>query len=129
MSDANLALVCALYAAQSRGDLETYLSLLAHDFVMHIPGRSQIAGDYVGIDDMRRHFKEIKELSAGTFKTGVHDVVAGAAHVVALVDARAERGGVVHELPRVHVWHVRDGKLAEMWLQPLDQYAFDDYWG
>jgi ketosteroid isomerase-like protein len=36
---------CA-YVAQSQGDVDAYLDLLTDDFVLHIPGRSQIAGDY-----------------------------------------------------------------------------------
>ncbi len=44
-----------LYDAQARGDLDTYLSLLSDDIVLHVPGRSRIAGDYVGKEEMRRH--------------------------------------------------------------------------
>jgi ketosteroid isomerase-like protein len=96
---------------------------------MHIPGRSRIAGEYHGKDDMRRHFREIKELSRGTFRTRIHDVLASDEHVVGVVDASADKDGVVVELPRVHVWHVRDGKLSELFLHPSDQHAFDAYWG
>lgn len=45
------------------------------------------------------------------------------------MNARAEREGQLVDLRRVHVWHVRDGQLAELWLHPVDQYAFDAYWG
>jgi uncharacterized protein len=123
------ALVRRAYAAQARGDLDTYLSLLADDFVLRIPGRSQIAGEYRGRDEMRRHFAEIAALSGGTFRTTVHDVTASDEHVIALVEATAERDGVAVELPRIHVWHVRDGELSELWLHPVDQQAFDIYWG
>jgi uncharacterized protein len=95
----NAALVRRAYAAQARGDLDTYLSLLADDFVLRIPGRSQIAGEYRGRDEMRRHFAEIAALSGGTFRTTVHDVTASDEHVIALVEATAERDGVAVELP------------------------------
>jgi hypothetical protein len=29
----------------------------------------------------------------------------------------------------VHVWHVGDGKLSEIWIYPGDVYARDDFWG
>jgi ketosteroid isomerase-like protein len=129
MAHGNEDLLRQAYEAQARGDLESYLDLLSDDFVLHIPGRSRIAGDYRGKDEVRRHFREIAELSGGTFRTEVHDTLASHDHAIGLVDARAERDGRIVELPRVHVWHVRDGKLSELWLHPLDQYAFDDYWG
>jgi ketosteroid isomerase-like protein len=128
MPHPNEILVRQAYLAQSRGDIEGYIGLLSDDFVLHIPGRSQIAGDYRGKDDVRRHFREIADLSGGTLRMEVHDVLASEEHVVALVNARAEREGVFVDLQRVHVWHVREGKLGELWLHPADQYAFDGYW-
>ena len=125
----HVGLVRRAYAAQMAGDLDAYLALLADDFVLRIPGQSRIAGEYRGRDEMRRHFAEIAKLSGGTFRTIVHDVTGSDEHVIALVHASAERDGVVVELPRIHVWHVRDGALAELWLHPVDQAAFDAYWG
>ncbi len=117
------------YDAQARGDIDAYLQLLSDDVVLHVPGRSRIAGEYRGKEEVRQHFSEIAALSDGTFRTGVHDVVAGEEHVVGLVRAQAKRDGATVDLPRVHVWHVRNGKLAEVWIHPADQYAFDAYWG
>ncbi len=129
MPHPNEALVRRAYQAQADGDIEGYLRLISDDFVLHIPGKSRIAGNYVGPSDLRRHFREIAELSGGTFRTAVHDVLATDDHVVGLLDARAARGDHVVLLPRVHAWHVREGKLAELWVHPADQYAFDAYWG
>jgi ketosteroid isomerase-like protein len=125
----NEILLRMAYDAQARGDIDAYLQLLSDDVVLHIPGRSRIAGEYRGKEEVRLHFTEIAALSGGTFRAGVHDVLAGDEHVVGLVRAQAERDGVTVDLPRVHVWHVRNGKLAEVWIHPADQYAFDDYWG
>jgi uncharacterized protein len=129
MPHPNEALLRRAYEAQARGDIDGYLDLLSDDFVLHIPGRSQISGEYRGKDEVRRHFIEIVELSGGTFRTKVHEVLATNEHAVGLVDATAQRNGRTVELPRVHVWHARDGKLTEMWLHPADQCKFDAYWG
>lgn len=117
-----------VYAAQARGDVEGYLSLLADDVVLHFPGRSRLAGDHAGKHAIRRHFALVAELSHGSFRTEVHDVLANDDHAVALIDARAERDGRTIDLPRVHVWHVRDGRPSELWVHPVDQYALDAYW-
>ena len=129
MPHPNEDLLRTAYDAQSRGDLDAYLECLREDFVLHIPGHSRIAGAYIGKEEVRRHFREIAQLSGGSFRTSVHDIIANDEHVVALVEAEALRAGERTLLPRVHVWHVRDGKLAELWLHPVDQDAFDDYWG
>ncbi len=63
----NVALLRALYDAQGRGDIDAYLGMLSDAIIFHIPGRSRIAGDYVGKQSVRRHFEEIFELSGGTF--------------------------------------------------------------
>jgi len=123
----NEILLLQAYAAQARGDIEDYINFLSDDFVLHIPGRSQIAGDYKGKEEIRRHFREITQLSGGTFKTEVHDILASNDHVVGLVNAQADSEGSIVELPRVHIWHVRNGKLSELWLHPVNQYEFDVY--
>lgn len=125
----NEELLRRAYEAQARGDLESYLALLSDDFILHIPGLSRIAGDYRGKAEIRRHFREIAELSGGTFRTEIHDVLATDEHAIGLIAAFAEREGHRVDLPRVHVWHVRDGELAELWLHPVDQPRFDEYWG
>lgn len=127
--DHNEILLRMAYDAQARGDIDAYLDLLSEDVVFHIPGRSRIAGEYRGKDEVRRHFQEIRTLSGGTFRTEIHEVLAGEEHVVGLVRGQAERDGATVDLPRVHVWHVKNGKLGELWVHPADQYAFDAYWG
>ena len=129
MHQGNEDLLRRAYDAQRRRDLTGYLELLTDDFVLHIPGASRIAGDYRGKAEVRRHFEEVARLSGGSFRTDVHDVLASDEHVVGLIAASAERDGARIDLPRVHVWHVRDGRLSELWLHPADQLAFDAYWG
>ena len=125
----NEILLRMAYDAQARGDMDAYIDLLSDDVVLHIPGRSRIAGEYRGKEAVRRHFAEVAALSGGTFRTQVHDVLAGDDHVVGLVNAEADREGETAAVPRVHVWHVRDGKLAEVWVHPADQYVYDSFWG
>lgn len=125
----NEVLLRRAYDAQGRGDIDAYIECLSDAIVLHIPGRSRIAGDYSGKEEIRHHFRDIVELSEGTFRTEVHDVLASDDHIVGLIDAQAERDGNIVNLPRVHVWHVGGGRLSEVWLHPADQYAFDEYWG
>ena len=49
-------------------------------------------------------------------------------HCVVLAFHRFEREGKPKEYRTAHVYHIRDGKLAECWEQPQDPTVFDDAW-
>ena len=49
-------------------------------------------------------------------------------HGVALYTARAERAGKQLEDNTVLTFHIRDGKVAEVWSQQTDLYAVDEFW-
>jgi ketosteroid isomerase-like protein len=68
------------------------------------------------------------ELSGGTFRLEIHDVLANDEHVVILSTAHAERNGKTVANNGVQVAHVRDGRLVESWLHAADQYAVDEFW-
>lgn len=42
--------------------------------------------------------------------------------------AYAERAGKKHETPATVVFHVRDGKMSEIWIMFSDLYAEDELW-
>jgi ketosteroid isomerase-like protein len=66
-------------------------------------------------------FAKTMELSGGSFRTDVHDVVANDDHAVALFASRAERDGQTYANRNVLVIHIRNGKLTETWLMSEDQ--------
>jgi ketosteroid isomerase-like protein len=67
------------------------------------------------------------ELTAGTFRAELHDVVAGDEHTVSLHVSRGEREGRTLEDREVLVSHIRDGKLVEVWQYIENQYAYDEF--
>jgi len=50
------------------GDLDTLRDLMQEDATWHQPGKTAIAGDYIGRDRVFEYFGKIFELSGGTFK-------------------------------------------------------------
>jgi uncharacterized protein len=68
------------------------------------------------------------ELSGGTHRIDLHDVVGNDNHVVVLAATRAERPGRQLEASVVHVFHVRDGKVTEAWTHHDDLYSLDEFW-
>lgn len=124
----NEQLIRTYFDAFSRGDSEALGQHLADDVVLHIPGRSSVAGEYKGREQAVGYFGRLMELTGGTFGFDPHDVLANDDHIVALVLFRAQRAGKKVEYRGTLVYHVRDGKLSEAWLSPEDQYTFDEFW-
>jgi len=124
----NVELLRNGYNAYSTGDMAVLTELFADDIVWHITGRSPLSGDYKGRDQVFGFFGKLMELSDGTAKIEVHDLLANDEHGVAIVTGTATRGGNSFEGQDVHVFHIRDGKVVEFWDSPVDQYAADEFW-
>jgi ketosteroid isomerase-like protein len=106
--------------------MDTLRELFHPDIVWHAPGRSQLSGDHQGVDAVLGYFGKTMELTGGTFRVEVHDVVANDEHAVGLNTAHAERAGRTLEDDNTLVFHVRDGKVTEVWQYWTDQYAADE---
>lgn len=117
------------YTAFQSGDMDALRGLFAPDIVWHTSGKSQLAGDFKGVDEVLGSFMKTMELAGGTFKIELHDVVANDEHVVALATSTGEREGKKLNSNFAHVAHVMDGKITESWIHPEDQYAVDEFWG
>jgi uncharacterized protein len=129
MAHSNEDLVRELFAASGRGDIEAMRNqYFADGMRLHYPGRSPLAGDYDGVAQVLGFFGRVFELSGGTFRTELHDVVANDQHAVALFTARAGRADRRLEDRIVEVFHSRDGKVAEARIYPADLYASDEFW-
>jgi ketosteroid isomerase-like protein len=55
-----------------------------------------------------------------------HDILANDDHAVILNNVRGTRGGQTLEQQQVVVLHIRDGKVAEAWLQFSRQQDMDE---
>jgi hypothetical protein len=127
MAHPNEELFRRAFDAFAKGDTDTLRELSDQDEVWHIPGRGPLAGDYRGPDEILGFFARTMELTGGTFRAELHDVVANDEHTVALYVARGEREGRTFENRNVLVSHVRNGKMVETWLLSDDQYAADEF--
>ena len=128
MADTNLEVLRRLYDALGAGDFGTVLDLFPDDIKGHVPGRSPVAGDYDGKAALAGYVGRLAELSGGTLRFEPHAVTVDDEHGVGLVRDLAERDGKTLAMNNVHVWHLRDGVLSEIWVYPGDQYAWDDFW-
>ena len=55
-------------------------------------------------------------------------ILADDEQAVQLADGQLERRGRLRTWQTVGVFRIVDGKIAECWLVPFDQYLFDELW-
>jgi uncharacterized protein len=110
------------------GDLASVEELLADDVVWHVPGASPIGGDYRGREAVVGYFRRRRDLAGGSIEIAAHDAAHHDEGLVQLADGRATLGGQEVVWRTAGVYRVADGKIAEAWLVPLDQKAFDGAW-
>ncbi len=92
MPHRNETMLRDLYAAAAE-DVERLRLLIHPDIVWHVPGRNALTGEYKGIDEVLGLFGRLASLTDGTFRSDLHDVVAGDEHVVGLHVEHGERAG------------------------------------
>jgi ketosteroid isomerase-like protein len=128
MTDSNVDILRRAYEAFAAGDVPTVLGLFSPDITWHVPGRSPLSGDYNGHDDVLGFFAKSMELSGGTVRVDVDDLIASGDTVVALTTVSASRNGQSWASPEVHLWHVRDGKAVAFHEFQGDQQTEDEFW-
>jgi ketosteroid isomerase-like protein len=124
----NVALLRKGYEAFARGDIAAITDLFAEDMVWHVPGNNLISGEHKGRDAVFAVFAKTMELTGGTFKIDLHDIVANDEHTVSLSRASASRQGKQLDLRGADVYHIRNGKVTEWWSFVEDQRLDDEFW-
>jgi ketosteroid isomerase-like protein len=103
-------------------------ALLAPGIVWQVPGANDIAGDYRGPDEVLAYFRRRRDLADRSFVITPRGTLAEATRVVHFADGEAVLGGEVHRWRTVGIFEVAGERIAECWLVPFDQHAFDAIW-
>ncbi len=126
MEQPNAELARRVHAAIASADLDTLRELFAADVIWHVGGRGPLAADYKGIRAVLGLFGRTYDMADGTLAYDVHDLLANDEHAVVLLTVRASIAGRDLADQAVHVCHVRDGRISEVWAFQWAQQAFDD---
>ena len=124
----NATLLRKGYEAFGKGDMATLTDLFSEDVVWHLPGNNQLSGVHRGRDAVFAIFAKTVELSGGSFKVELHDVLANDEHAVALTRGAASREGRQLRSLDTDVYHMSNGKVTEFWSFPEDQRLTDEFW-
>ena len=127
-AEANGALIRNAYDAFSRGDIPGAMAAFAEDILWHVPGRGPLSRDYRGHAEVLGFFGRFMELSGGTFRLQVDDVLAQGERIVVLCTTSARRGGRSWSSPQVHVWTVKGGKATAFREYAGAEQAEDEFW-
>jgi ketosteroid isomerase-like protein len=125
---ANQAIIENAYRAFARGDIPTVLEVLDEDILWHVPGRGPLSRDYRGHAQVLGFFQHFMELSGGTFRIAVDDVLAKGDRVIVMVTESAQRNGREWSSPQVHAWTVKNGRATVFWQFQGDQQTEDEFW-
>ncbi len=118
-----------LYDALPGGDRAAATALLDDASLLHLPGRSGLAGDYQGPEAILGLLRRTTELTRETMDFGSLRVVAEDARVLVLRGRiGATRLGKRLDGEVLHVLSLRDEKIREAWILSLNQDHFDDFW-
>jgi ketosteroid isomerase-like protein len=116
--------------AMRSGDRETAYAYFAEDVLLHIPGRSSLAGERRGRDQAIGYIKSALARAHGAkVELEVIDVLASAERVALMVRERFHRESGTVEIRRTNVYRIASDKIAEIWIFEADQYAVDELLG
>ncbi len=115
------------YEAFAAGDFTGLDEIFDDNLVWHAPGNNPLSGDYQGKQAVYDLFGKTMEVTGGTFRLEIHDILANDEHGVALVKTSGEREGKSLQDNQVLVFHLQGGRVTEFWNHPGDQSAVDEF--
>ena len=128
MQHPNALLLEKLYAAFSQGDVEAVLELCSDKITFQIAGKSRLAGKYTKATFGPEFVGKLLEMSGGTLKIEIHDILASDRHAAVLVTDTLTRKGEKVQVRTVHVWRFENGKPVAWYEYPRDMYQYDAVW-
>jgi uncharacterized protein len=124
----NTKLIGHAYKLFGTGDLDLLRVTFADDVVWHQPGRSSLAGDYKGPEEVLGFLGRLQDLSGGTFKAEIVAVLADGERAVVLQEETARRGGAELDTVAAVEFEIHYGKVTEVNVYHADMYQFDGFW-
>ena len=128
MKHPNALILEKLYADFAKGDLPAVLEVCADKMTFQVPGKSRLAGKYDKSTFGSGFVMKMMEISGGTMKVEVHDILASDNHGVVLASDHLTLAGKPVEYRTVHVWRFEGGKPVAWYEYPRDLYKYDETW-
>ncbi|HZA20306.1 MAG TPA: nuclear transport factor 2 family protein, partial [Actinomycetota bacterium] len=116
-----------LYRALVAGDLAAAQALCSEDVVLHVPGRSQVAGSYRGPEGVVSYFRSLGELSNGTATTTVDNVAVTTNKAVITQKVTADRSNKQLKDQQNVLLRIEAERVVEGFVYPFDLRVHDQF--
>lgn len=124
----NAELIGRGYEAFGRGDMAALESLFDPSIVWHAQRLGRLGGDHRGWAELMAFFGETMELTQGTFRLEVEEILANEAGAAVVVRSQARRGDAALDSLQIHHFHIRDDRVVEVWQFVDDGTAVEAFW-
>jgi len=125
----NVTVVRDMFAAFRSADLAAIMATIPESLEWHFPGRGgALAGAHRGREAVLGFLARVVELTEGTFRLDLDDVVGGDRYVVALFRGHGKRNAKTLDNPTCLRIRFEGGRPAEIYEFVWDLYAVDDFW-
>jgi ketosteroid isomerase-like protein len=124
----NLLLMRRALDAFRSGDVPTLAQVFASDVVWRVPGRSALAKDYKGQDEVFGFFGRLMELTSGTFRVESLDMFANDRGGVFVDRLSAAREGKALDVRLLLHVSIQNGQIAEGVDHFHPEHMWDEFW-
>ena len=114
--------------AQLADDVDAFMSHFTDDVIVHVPGRSSMAGTYKGKGEFGELFQRFMERTPD-YSFEPHAYLADDEHGVSMQRSHYQRGDQTLDTNDTFIAHFRDGKVSEVWFSTDDPYGTDAFLG
>lgn len=111
MTHSNEEILRAAYHAFTQGDLNGYLQYCTDNISFHVPGKGKIAGTYARDEFISPWLSRVMELTNGTFRETVNDVLANDHRGVVLATHEFERNSRKFKYDTAHIYSIKVRKI------------------
>lgn len=113
--------------AVQRGDWGTGFGFFADDIVLHVPGRSSLAGEHRGREAAEGYLRGALARARGArVEVELVDMLASEERVALVVRERFGRPGGAVEIRRANLYRLRGDQIVEVWIFEANQYEVDE---
>ena len=129
-AERNARAIREVYASFGTGDMGALAARLSPDVVWHVPEHhGQLSGDRKGHEEVFGLFAKMFELSEGSLRAEIVDVLASDDRAAAYVHATGNaRGNILDDTP-LHLFRFdENGIVEEVTQYPLDKDMHEEFW-
>lgn len=102
---------------------------MAADAVFRVAGDNIVSGAYRGTQELRDYFIRLGQVTGGSMRIDVDEVLARDNHAVMFIHVTTNRKGMRLEAECAEAFRINDaGKITESWFLYEDQKAYDAFY-